>query len=95
MEFSEISIFLIIYVVISLIVSMICISIFKQDDYRAHILSKGVSDLSYTGYIYERISGNISEISQKSEERLRNMYYSLVQWMYPTVAKNIIYKDTM
>jgi hypothetical protein len=93
MEISEISIFLIVYVGISLILSIICIRVFKQEDYHAHILSTGVSDMSYTGYVYERVSLNLSEISQKIERRIRNVYYQFVQLSYPAVAKNIIYKN--
>jgi len=93
MEISEISIFLVIYVVISLILSIICIRVFKQEDYHAYTLAKGLTDMSYTGYVYERVSLNLSEISQKIERRIRNLYYQFVQLSYPTVAKNIIYKD--
>lgn len=90
-------VFLIVYIVLAFVLSLICIRIFKQDDYHAYILSKGLSELSYSGYIMTRIretfSETVSEISQKIEEFVLQIHRYVVQTTYPSVAKNIIYRN--
>jgi hypothetical protein len=94
MEYSTI---LGIYLAIAVAVSAICVSIFKEGDYHTHMVSRGLSDMSYTAYIYERICHNLVNTFKKVEDMVetmaRNIYNNLVKVAYPTIAKNIIYKD--
>jgi hypothetical protein len=96
---SEISVFLIIYIIIAFVLSLICIRIFKQNDYHAYILSKGLSEMSYSVYIMERIrdtfTETVSEISQKIEEFVLQAHSYVIRTTYPSIARNIIYRNNL
>ena len=92
MDLSEIGFYVTLYFLLAIIISVLCIFIFPENDYIFELENRDIGESSYSQYVFDKICHNFSKISQNIQQVGSNMHRQIVEMTYPNIAKNTIYR---